>query len=70
MTPQLFINYKLKSVANLPWRALTYKVIYFSVGYGFNVQLLLEIIIDVILIDEGMCNDLYVYWYYTKFHNR
>ncbi|VDO07411.1 unnamed protein product [Rodentolepis nana] len=25
MTPQLFINYKLKSVANLPWRALTYK---------------------------------------------
>ncbi|VDD75233.1 unnamed protein product [Mesocestoides corti] len=25
MTPQLFINYQLKSVANLPWRALTYK---------------------------------------------
>ena len=25
MTPQLFINYKLKSVAALPWRALTYK---------------------------------------------
>jgi hypothetical protein len=26
MTPQLFINYKLKSVAHLPWRMLTYKV--------------------------------------------
>ncbi|CAH8542426.1 unnamed protein product [Dicrocoelium dendriticum] len=25
MTPQLFINYRLKSVAHLPWKALTYK---------------------------------------------
>ncbi|XP_031833326.1 putative lipid scramblase CLPTM1 [Nomia melanderi] len=25
MTPQLFINYKLKTVAHLPWRMLTYK---------------------------------------------
>ncbi|PAA90389.1 hypothetical protein BOX15_Mlig023603g1 [Macrostomum lignano] len=25
MTPQLFINYKMKSVAHLPWKALTYK---------------------------------------------
>lgn len=25
MTPQLFINYKLKSVAHLPWRMMTYK---------------------------------------------
>ncbi len=25
MTPQLFINYKLKSVAHLPWRVLMYK---------------------------------------------
>ena len=27
MTPQLFINYKLKSVAHLPWRALVYKTL-------------------------------------------
>uniref|UniRef100_A0A915DJ93 Cleft lip and palate associated transmembrane protein n=1 Tax=Ditylenchus dipsaci TaxID=166011 RepID=A0A915DJ93_9BILA len=27
MTPQLFINYKLKSVAHLPWRMLTYKFV-------------------------------------------
>jgi len=26
MTPQIFINYKLKSVAHMPWRAMTYKV--------------------------------------------
>ena len=25
MTPQLFVNYRLKSVAHLPWRALMYK---------------------------------------------
>ena len=25
MTPQLFINYKLKSVAHMPWRAMIYK---------------------------------------------
>merc|ERR1712054_142152 len=27
MTPQLFINYKLKSVAHLPWRALVYRAL-------------------------------------------
>eukprot|EP01062_Namystynia_karyoxenos_P007595 TRINITY_DN12664_c0_g1_i1.p1 TRINITY_DN12664_c0_g1~~TRINITY_DN12664_c0_g1_i1.p1 ORF type:complete len:692 (+),score=259.43 TRINITY_DN12664_c0_g1_i1:86-2077(+) len=27
MTPQLFINYKLKSVAHLPWKAFTYKAL-------------------------------------------
>merc|ERR1712004_532798 len=27
MTPQLFINYKLKPVAHLPWRMMTYKAL-------------------------------------------
>merc|ERR1712142_907797 len=27
MTPQLFINYRLKSVAHLPWRMMTYKAL-------------------------------------------
>lgn len=27
MLPQLFVNYKLKSVAHLPWKAFMYKVI-------------------------------------------
>jgi len=27
MTPQLYINYKLQSVAHLPWRMLTYKAV-------------------------------------------
>ena len=35
MLPQLFINYKLKSVAHLPWRAFMYKVCdtFFSMLY-------------------------------------
>jgi hypothetical protein len=27
MTPQLFINYKLKTVAHMPWKAFTYKAL-------------------------------------------
>ena len=27
MTPQLFINYKLKSVEHLPWRTFMYKAL-------------------------------------------
>jgi hypothetical protein len=27
MTPQLFLNYKLKSVSHIPWRAMVYKVL-------------------------------------------
>merc|ERR1719354_460252 len=27
MTPQLYINYKLQSVAHLPWRMFTYKAV-------------------------------------------
>lgn len=30
MLPQLFVNYKLKSVAHLPWRAFMYKVFDFQ----------------------------------------
>jgi hypothetical protein len=27
MTPQLFINYKLKSVAHMPWKTFVYKAL-------------------------------------------
>jgi hypothetical protein len=32
MCPQLYINYKLKSVAHLPWRMLTYKALNTFIG--------------------------------------
>ncbi|CAD8049472.1 unnamed protein product [Paramecium sonneborni] len=35
MTPQLFINYKLKSVAHLPWRTMIYKFLNSIIDYLF-----------------------------------
>jgi Cleft lip and palate transmembrane protein 1 (CLPTM1) len=32
MTPQLFINYKLKSVAHMPWKTLMYKALNTFIG--------------------------------------
>jgi hypothetical protein len=41
MTPQLFINYKLKSVAHLPWRMMTYKALNTFIDdiFAFVVQM-------------------------------
>jgi hypothetical protein len=36
MLPQLFVNYKLKSVAHLPWKAFMYKVILFELGISLQ----------------------------------
>lgn len=33
MLPQLFINYRLKSVAHLPWRSFMYKVSFFCIQW-------------------------------------
>jgi Cleft lip and palate transmembrane protein 1 (CLPTM1) len=32
MTPQLFINYKLKSVAHMPWKTFMYKALNTFIG--------------------------------------
>lgn len=41
MTPQLFINYKLKSVAHLPWRMLSYKFLntFIDDMFAFIIQM-------------------------------
>ena len=49
MTPQLFINYKLKSVAHLPWRMMTYKGDLFFV-YIIFVQLFVVYICTYFLV--------------------
>ncbi len=38
MCPQLYINYKLKSVAHLPWRMLTYKALNTFIGQKRSEQ--------------------------------
>nr|CAD7579375.1 unnamed protein product [Timema californicum] len=40
MLPQLFINYKLKSVAHLPWRAFMYKVYHSILYYRLMIALI------------------------------
>lgn len=37
MTPQLFINYKLKSVEYLPWKALIYR--FFFKNNNNNIEI-------------------------------
>ena len=38
MTPQLFINYKLKSVAHMPWRVMLYKAFNTFVDDAFSLM--------------------------------
>mmetsp|Transcript_18759 Transcript_18759/g.28100 ORF Transcript_18759/g.28100 Transcript_18759/m.28100 type:complete len:270 (+) Transcript_18759:1-810(+) len=66
MTPQLFINYKLKSVAHLPWRTLTYK------AFNTFVDDLFSLVIDMPFLHRLACfrDDivffifLYQWWLY------
>eukprot|EP00467_Chlorarachnion_reptans_P022321 CAMPEP_0114536806 /NCGR_PEP_ID=MMETSP0109-20121206/29214_1 /TAXON_ID=29199 /ORGANISM="Chlorarachnion reptans, Strain CCCM449" /LENGTH=586 /DNA_ID=CAMNT_0001720599 /DNA_START=30 /DNA_END=1791 /DNA_ORIENTATION=- len=66
MTPQLFINYKLKSVAHLPWRTITYK------AFNTFVDDLFSLVIDMPLLHRLACfrDDivffifLYQWWLY------
>ena len=43
MTPQLFINYKLKSVAHMPWRVMSYKAFNTFVDDAFAVLVAMPI---------------------------
>ncbi len=66
MTPQLFINYKLKSVAHLPWRTLWYK------AFNTFVDDLFSLVIDMPMLHRLACfrDDvvffifLYQWWLY------
>merc|ERR1712066_1090758 len=66
MTPQLYINYKLKSVEHLPWRALTYKAM------NTFVDDIAALLIDMPMMHRLSCfrDDviffvyLYQRWYY------
>ncbi|GAB5356934.1 hypothetical protein AAMO2058_000330900 [Amorphochlora amoebiformis] len=72
MTPQLFINFKLKSVAHLPWRTLTYK------AFNTFVDDLVSLVIDMPFLHRLACfrDDivflifLYQWWLYGADKNR
>ena len=57
MTPQLFINYKLKSVAHLPWRMLTYKALntFIDDMFAFVIKMPMMYRIGCFRDGEGSC---------------
>ena len=72
LTPQLFVNYRLKSVAFMPWRAFTYK------AFGTFVDDLMSFALDMPTAHRLSClrDDavflvyLYQYYAYSVDHSR
>ncbi len=56
MTPQLFINYKLKSVAHLPWRMMTYKALNTFIDDLFAFVIKMPTLYRIGCFRDGMYN--------------
>lgn len=72
MTPQLFINYKLKSVAHLPWRMLTYKFLNTFIDdiFAFVIKMPTMYRIGCFRDDIIFLIFLYQRWVYRVDHSR
>lgn len=55
MTPQLFINYKMKSVAHLPWRMLTYKALNTFIDDLFAFVIKMPMMYRIGCLRDGTC---------------
>ena len=55
MTSQLFINYKLKSVAHLPWRMLTYKALNTFIDDMFAFVIKMPTMYRIGCFRDGVC---------------
>jgi Cleft lip and palate transmembrane protein 1 (CLPTM1) len=66
MTPQLYINYRLKSVAHLPWRAMGYKVFntFIDDVFAFAIEMPLSHRIACLRDDVIFFGFLYQRWIY------
>jgi hypothetical protein len=66
MTPQLYINYKLKSVAHLPWRQMTYKFLNTIIDdlFAFVIKMPLMHRLSVFRDDVIFLAMLYQRWIY------
>jgi hypothetical protein len=66
MTPQLYINYRLKSVAHLPWRAMLYKTFNTFVDdvFAFAIEMPLSHRIACLRDDVIFFGYLYQRWIY------
>lgn len=72
MTPQLFINYKLKSVAHLPWRMMTYKFLNTFIDdiFAFVIKMPTMYRIGCFRDDIVFFIFLYQRWMYKVDHKR
>lgn len=72
MTPQLFINYKLKSVAHLPWRMMTYKFLntFIDDMFAFVIKMPTMYRIGCFRDDIVFFIFLYQRWIYKVDHKR
>lgn len=62
MTPQLFINYKLQSVAHLPWRMMTYKFLNTFIDDIFAFVIKMPTMYRLGVFRDGEC-------YFFEFHD-
>eukprot|EP01125_Pyxidicula_operculata_P011054 TRINITY_DN3610_c0_g3_i1.p1 TRINITY_DN3610_c0_g3~~TRINITY_DN3610_c0_g3_i1.p1 ORF type:complete len:555 (-),score=64.91 TRINITY_DN3610_c0_g3_i1:1482-3119(-) len=72
MTPQIFINYKLKSVAHMPWRAMTYKVFNTFVDDLFAWMIEMPTVHRLATLRDDLVFFIYLYqmWIYPVDKNR
>ncbi|XP_065873645.1 uncharacterized protein [Euphorbia lathyris] len=66
MCPQLFINYKLKSVAHLPWRQMTYKFLNTIIDDLFAFVIKMPILHRLSVFRDDLIFLIYIYqrWIY------
>jgi hypothetical protein len=67
MTPQLFINYKLQSVAHLNWRTMTYKSINTFIDdlFGKKKLLLFSLSHVAFFQHDSLMNAFFLSLYYS-----
>jgi len=72
MTPQLFINYKLKSVAHLPWRMMSYKCLNTFIDdiFAFVIKMPTMYRLGCFRDDIVFFIFLYQRWIYKTDHSR
>jgi len=72
MTPQLFINYKMKSVAHLPWRTLVYKALNTFIDDLFAFIIRMPTMHRVACFRDDIVFFIYLYqrWIYPVDHTR
>ena len=72
MTPQLFINYKMKSIAHLPWRMLTYKALNTFIDDIFAFVIKMPTLYRLGCLRDDIIFFIYLYqrWIYPIDHSR